>query len=389
MRPLILVASLLALPLVSFAATASIVTSPGQPTPPLEACFDLSSAFTTGVNQAVKVTVSAYNAEDTAVSFDRVQLMKQGKLVGMNVAAKTEALPRGNPVAFSFDNFGVSPEDLRGVDCVSITFLDHGGKNSTGLVTVKGIDVKVTRDEGDACVIVDPVIIQTPPKPLPFVASVVNEGRVVNANASTSGGGGGSGGTPTSQGPNNPSLAIDDNQVGFVPWTDHSNVYAADGSSASVSTAGSDSYYLKASGFNFSVSGTILGIKVEIKRFDGDTGGVSGYPSSDRTIRLMQNTQQLGNNKAQGGNWPTVSTYAIYGGASDMWGATLAPDAVNAADFGVGVSVTGNPAMVDHIRITVYYTPLGGSIYDAFTDLIHALSNRLFCVITAAPSCSR
>ncbi len=473
--------SMIFLPLVSFAMSASIVTSLGTPTPPLEACFDLSQALASGTNQAVKVTVSAYETQDNAVSFDRVQLRKKdGALVGTNVASKTDALPKGSPVSFSFDNFGVAAKDLADVNCVSITFLDHGGKNSTGFVTVKAVDVKVTRDEGDACVIIDPVIVQTPPKQLPLVADVVQEGRIVQTNApgnsftltvskngtgsgtvtgsgggtincgstctatvvgglpvsltasaasgstfagwsgacasygsspacgitmsaststtatfNTSGGGGGGacGGGTSPEGPCTPTSA---SNGGSPIWGNVNNIFTDNDlvTSNIVPPNTMISGQITATGFGFAVPAgmTIHGIELTLDR--AQTG--SGTGITDYNIYLWKNGT-LSSNLSSGAQWSANNVYEqkTFGGSTNLWGATWGPVDIDSSGFGFVVGVSNSnmsmpqTASIDVGKLTVWYSNGGGSIYDAFTDLIHALSNRLFCIITNASSCAR
>ena len=154
-------------------------------------------------------------------------------------------------------------------------------------------------------------------------------------------------------------------------------VYTANSSYADISTAGSDSNYLQISGYNFSIptGATINGYVVEIKRYDGDNG--SGYQSYDSSVRLLYMSSAIGGDKASSSVWPTTPAYATYGSSSDTWGASLTANQVDASEFGVALAVKGNPARVDHVRMTVYYTPLGASVYDSFMDLIRTLFRKI------------
>ena len=262
-----------------------------------------------------------------------------------------------------------------------MSFLNRGGKNDTGLVNVMAVDIAVVRDEGDACPIVDPVTVKTPPKPPPQVADVVSEGRVINGNA-----GGGGGGTPTSQGPSE--LMTKSN---YCPgscggsWTEGAYWIAS-------TAANSPSSYLRATGGGFSVptSATITGVKLIITKHEE---ALPGEEVADYEVKLIKSSVITGSNMAQAGNWPVSDANFTYGGAGNMWGLALTPTDVNSpSGFGAAINVTGGTtgnAYILSMNTTIYYTPFGGSIYDAFTDLIHALSNRLFCLITNATSCAR
>jgi hypothetical protein len=76
---------------------------------------------------------------------------------------------------------------------------------------------------------------------------------------------------------------------------------------------------------------------------------------------LVKAGTESGTDKATATAWSTSYTYVSYGGITDLWGNTLSPADVNAVNFGFSISaqrlsVDGNVA-VDHIRMTVYYTP--------------------------------
>lgn len=217
------------IPMVLFAGSqqATIITRVGTPTAPLKYYFDLSPALADGMNHAVRLTVSASNSEKTAVRFDSVKLFKKdGSSIGNNVASKTDALT-ANPYAFTFQNFGIAPLDLANVAGVQITFLDLGGENPTGKVTVQGITVAVIRDAGDSCVIADPIAITTPPPPIPTITDIQGERKVVQRNTGDTTTGGGGGGAPTSQGPNYASAASNSG-VAAITWSNTSNIYADD-----------------------------------------------------------------------------------------------------------------------------------------------------------------
>jgi hypothetical protein len=84
----------------------------------------------------------------------------------------------------------------------------------------------------------------------------------------------------------------------------------------------------------------------------------------DSVVRLLKGGVLVGDNKASASTWPGVETVATYGASNDLWGTTWTPAEVNAADFGIALSVvvTEGSAQVDHISITVYYTFEGNSI---------------------------
>ncbi|XOB40392.1 MAG: IPT/TIG domain-containing protein [Candidatus Nealsonbacteria bacterium] len=171
-----------------------------------------------------------------------------------------------------------------------------------------------------------------------------------------------------SEGPNSPSSAVEDTTgIGTVSWTGYTNVYASDDSRATASLDKAIiSYYIKATGFGFSIptGATINGIEVEIERSEAETDG----NIKDNSVKIVKGGTISGDEKADTVTaWPTndADAYATYGGSTDLWGVSWTAEDINSADFGVAIAakntVPGKPtietAQVDHIRITVTYTP--------------------------------
>ena len=107
---------------------------------------------------------------------------------------------------------------------------------------------------------------------------------------------------------------------------------------------------------------TIDGIVVEIY-----TKGFASLPLALDVVQLIKGGVKTGSNKGSPStSLPSVFSYLSYGGAADLWSATLTADDVNASNFGFccrfkkrsGKSVPNGD--VDHVRMTIYYT--GGAI---------------------------
>ena len=160
-------------------------------------------------------------------------------------------------------------------------------------------------------------------------------------------------------GPNNCGTAADDATVGTVAWTNPTNAQgAADNSDATCSLSIATSHYLKCTNFGFSMptGATVDGVTVTFHR-----KGSSGSPA-DSTVKLVVGGSFVGNNKSAGATWPGTYEDKSFGGAADLWGATITPSDVNASNFGVGISATTGlivVANVDSVSITVNYTILG------------------------------
>lgn len=143
-------------------------------------------------------------------------------------------------------------------------------------------------------------------------------------------------------------------------WSTLSALATADDNGATVGPADpASSTILRMSTYGFAVppSATITGVVVETR---------SSRTSADVTYNLIQLVSagvNVGSNKSAGTeNHPVSGTWYDFpwGGAADLWGATLTPAIVNAAGFGVDVrggSVGANwNWAVDYARMTIYYT---------------------------------
>ena len=124
-------------------------------------------------------------------------------------------------------------------------------------------------------------------------------------------------------------------------------------------SAGVISHYLKATNFGFSIpdGATIDGILVEIEEQSDDSA------ADDNEVKIVKSDGTLGTqNKAAGvSSFPnSPAAYISYGSSSDLWGETWTAEDINDVDFGTVISAIGGNANVDHIRITITYTPAAG-----------------------------
>ncbi len=181
------------------------------------------------------------------------------------------------------------------------------------------------------------------------------------------------------EGPQPPTITGNDTSAGTVSWSSIGNITASDNQRAeAVLDKSITSNYLTATGFDFSAipdGATILGITAEIERSEAGNTTKSGIVDSE--VRIIQdgiinNAQNKADTVAL---WPDAGSesYAVYGGASDLWGASWTISQIKSANFGVAVSaknfkITGGgaeTAQIDNIRITVAYGA------NPLTDQIH------------------
>jgi len=152
---------------------------------------------------------------------------------------------------------------------------------------------------------------------------------------------------------------------GICVWVDIDNAKVSDDVYTITGTDGGTSKYLYATNFGFSIpsNSVINGVLVEIEKKGSSIDGLS-----DKIVQLRWNSVNQGNNKYISGDWSLTEAYVSYGSSSDLWGLStyLTPTIVNLSTFGVAlqVNIAGYAyPMVDHIRITVFYTE--GSVVSA------------------------
>jgi len=164
-----------------------------------------------------------------------------------------------------------------------------------------------------------------------------------------------------SEGPNSPGSAVDEGD-----WSNPANVYSSDNNRAVHSA--SNQHILRAYTFNFSISGTLDGFYVEVE----------GYSGEPNPTRREINVALAKSGYTPEGSWKldTLSytsgseAYIDLGGSGDLWSGSWSASDVNSADFSVLIrddDADGNTLYIDHVRITVFYTPSGGGSDISYT----------------------
>lgn len=121
-----------------------------------------------------------------------------------------------------------------------------------------------------------------------------------------------------SEGPNNPTAAIDDDTVGTIIWTNPTNCFTSNGANASTSSSGHSDV------------------------------------TSDEEVKLVLANDSLGSeNKANTTpHWPTSDTYSSYGGSEDDWGESLTGADVNNSNFGVVIAADVDGDITHYLKAT-------------------------------------
>ncbi len=184
-------------------------------------------------------------------------------------------------------------------------------------------------------------------------------------------------------GPNNPANSTQSADGCLsCPGTEWINFYGAqydDGlySVTNLNVAGfcfqSICYYSRAlwvSDFGFSIPSTanIDGIVVDVKRSAAYLNSVM-----DSTVRLTYGNFFVGDNKKSLLPWDTANTYTSYGDTNDLWNYPWTSTLLNSDSFGVALKIYNitnaqQTAGVDHIRVTVYYSPAAVPVADFSAD---------------------
>lgn len=164
----------------------------------------------------------------------------------------------------------------------------------------------------------------------------------------------------SSSGPNSPGTLADNSGFGTAIWSNPSNAGASDNSYATATAAVAvDTHYLKATNFGFAIppGATIDGIVVEVEKKVS-----AGTLTVDQRVRIVKGGAVGSTDKSSGTAWSTSEGYVTYGAANDLWGESWTDADINDTTFGVVIAGGTTEAIpptlsIDHIRITVYYTP--------------------------------
>lgn len=146
-------------------------------------------------------------------------------------------------------------------------------------------------------------------------------------------------------------------------WATLSNIQTSNDaySTCSISPAlSTQQMNVTAFGFSIPSDATINGITAE---YEAKSDDVSDAFISETIIQLMKINVSVGTNKAVNTITQTEQYYS-HGGASDLWGTTWTPADINNAGFGLAIKHSSADdtntiiVSVDHVRITVTYTPV-------------------------------
>jgi hypothetical protein len=157
---------------------------------------------------------------------------------------------------------------------------------------------------------------------------------------------------------------------GTVNWTNPNNVKAYDQSYATASLTTTDvSYTMYFSNFGFTssdvpVGSTIIGIAAKTSRKASNSNTITSYVQyiGNKISTSISSPFANKGNKTDNQYWATSEEDVIFGGSSDLWGASWTQaDIVNSTwqfffgAYNLGSSTT--TASIDSLQIKVYYFP--------------------------------
>lgn len=160
-----------------------------------------------------------------------------------------------------------------------------------------------------------------------------------------------------------PSTSVGNRTIsgGTVDWSSASNIEAKDSTYASASLAFNLTRGLAGSNYDFSgipAGSTIDGIEGILGTYG--LGGPSSIPVSDFRLILADGSDGSENKEDEMSDWTSTYGTDTAGGASDLWGETIALSDVQDADWGLFVGADGSAGLVtvdvDSIAMKIYYT---------------------------------
>jgi hypothetical protein len=159
-----------------------------------------------------------------------------------------------------------------------------------------------------------------------------------------------------SEGPLSPTAATDQGD-----WTDETNVFSSNNLRAR--DPGTNSHILRAYTFGFAIpaGATINGFLVSVEGY-----GVEPNPERREIEVALGVSGYTPTGSWKAGTLPLdpAEAYIDFGSSSDLWGGTWAVGDANNVEFSVLVRQSADGTIgvnfVDHIRVTVTYTPAAG-----------------------------
>ncbi|MBI3903718.1 MAG: hypothetical protein HY306_12385 [Nitrosomonadales bacterium] len=167
-----------------------------------------------------------------------------------------------------------------------------------------------------------------------------------------------------------PTSCVNVTGIGTIAWATPGNATASDNvyTTAANVIRSTTTNYLRCTGYGFTIpAGSVInGILVNVER---KTNGGTLRDAAMRTVKDVGGTATIqGTDRSSANNYTTSDVIESHGGATDLWGGIWTVTDINAANFGAAfaayntstTSTTNRTISVDHMPITVVYTPSSG-----------------------------
>lgn len=157
-----------------------------------------------------------------------------------------------------------------------------------------------------------------------------------------------------------PGACVDNAGVGTIAWTALDAVASENSYATTSLNDWNQSHYLVCTNYGFTLpaGSTINGIVVNVER------SATGSQIQDLRMRAVRGGVIGATDRSTATQYTTTDTVEAHGGAADLWGAAWTVANINAANFGAAFAAQKNGTAggartvnVDHMPITVYYTP--------------------------------
>ncbi len=155
--------------------------------------------------------------------------------------------------------------------------------------------------------------------------------------------------------------------IGTVAWTNPSQANLSDNSYATASVDGTTTRYVRCTGYNFAIpaGATIDGITVNVER---RSSSVANGGSRDAAVRIVKAGVIGTADRSTATAYTAADVIEAHGSAADLWGTTWTSADINSINFGASYAATKPSAAgaahtirLDHIQITISYTPIAGT----------------------------
>ena len=156
-------------------------------------------------------------------------------------------------------------------------------------------------------------------------------------------------------------------QEGLDAFTNLSNVGADDGSNATWAADAEGAGVMVLTGFDFSAvpdTATINGVLAEIEASSTENSATVSFGSNFVGTVLRYDGGDIGDQRFSDWNPHFAPSPALTvrsnGGEDDLWGATLTPQIVKSASFGIAIELAdvefAETATIDFVRLTITFT---------------------------------